>query len=93
MATLDTPTPGPAPVPATVADDPRPRRPRRATPVVGKALGYTLMIVAAAAILLPFFWMVVSSLKTNNQVFTVPIQCSRTPSSGRTTWTSGNART
>jgi multiple sugar transport system permease protein len=74
MATLDTPTPGPAPVPATVADDPRPRRPRRATPVVGRALGYTLMIVAAAAILLPFFWMVVSSLKTNNQVFTVPIQ-------------------
>ncbi|MCB7137430.1 carbohydrate ABC transporter permease [Cellulosimicrobium marinum] len=32
------------------------------------------MIVAAAAILLPFFWMVISSLKTNNQVFTVPIQ-------------------
>nr|WP_069386743.1 carbohydrate ABC transporter permease [Cellulosimicrobium cellulans] len=32
------------------------------------------MAVAAAAILLPFFWMVISSLKNNNQVFTVPIQ-------------------
>ncbi|UFU04720.1 carbohydrate ABC transporter permease [Ruania suaedae] len=32
------------------------------------------MIVAAAAIMLPFFWMVTSSLKTNNQVFSVPIQ-------------------
>ncbi len=74
MATLDTPTPAPAPVPATIADDPRPRRPRRGTPAVGRALGYAIMIVAAAAILLPFFWMVVSSLKTNNQVFTVPIQ-------------------
>nr|WP_265521445.1 carbohydrate ABC transporter permease [Oerskovia sp. JB1-3-2] len=31
------------------------------------------MIVAAAAILLPFAWMVISSLKTNNQVFTVPV--------------------
>ncbi|XXM85194.1 carbohydrate ABC transporter permease [Cellulosimicrobium sp. PMB13] len=32
------------------------------------------MAVAAAAILLPFFWMVISSLKNNNQVFTIPIQ-------------------
>nr|WP_243758709.1 carbohydrate ABC transporter permease [Actinotalea soli] len=32
------------------------------------------MLVAAAAILLPFVWMVISSLKTNNQVFTVPVQ-------------------
>ncbi|WP_372470067.1 carbohydrate ABC transporter permease [Cellulosimicrobium marinum] len=74
MATLDTPTPGPAPVPATVAKAPRPRPRRRGTPVLGKVAGYTIMIVAAAAILLPFFWMVISSLKTNNQVFTVPIQ-------------------
>ncbi|WP_396134656.1 carbohydrate ABC transporter permease [Cellulomonas sp. ATA003] len=37
-------------------------------------MGYVAMVVAAAAVLLPFFWMVMSSLKTNNAVFTIPIQ-------------------
>nr|WP_240916294.1 carbohydrate ABC transporter permease [Sanguibacter sp. HDW7] len=32
------------------------------------------MIIASAAILLPFAWMIISSLKSNNQVFTIPIQ-------------------
>nr|WP_241681247.1 carbohydrate ABC transporter permease [Pseudactinotalea terrae] len=32
------------------------------------------MLVAAAAILVPFVWMVTSSLKNSTQVFTVPIQ-------------------
>lgn len=41
---------------------------------VGRVLGYAVMIVAAAAILLPFAWMIISSLKSNNQVFTIPIQ-------------------
>jgi multiple sugar transport system permease protein len=41
---------------------------------VGRLLGYVVMAVAAAAILLPFAWMVISSLKQNNQVFTVPVQ-------------------
>lgn len=45
----------------------------RFTPV-GRALGYLALIAASAFVLLPFVWMVVSSLKTNNQVFTVPIQ-------------------
>ncbi|WP_425498964.1 carbohydrate ABC transporter permease [Oerskovia flava] len=72
MATLDTPTPAAAPVPATL--NPLNRRPRDAgRSAVAKALGYSAMIVAAAAILLPFAWMVISSLKTNNQVFTVPV--------------------
>lgn len=71
MATLDTPTPGAAPVALTPS--PRPRRGRTAS-VAGRTAGYVAMAVAAAAILLPFFWMVISSLKTNNQVFTVPIQ-------------------
>lgn len=35
---------------------------------------YLALSVASAAILLPFAWMIISSLKTNNQVFTVPIQ-------------------
>ncbi len=41
---------------------------------VGRVLGQVVMAVAAAAILLPFAWMVISSLKQNNQVFTVPVQ-------------------
>jgi multiple sugar transport system permease protein len=55
---------------------PLPVRPTRRRPigVVGKVVGYLALIVAAAAILLPFYWMVMSSLKTNNTVFTVPIQ-------------------
>ncbi|WKK72336.1 carbohydrate ABC transporter permease [Rathayibacter oskolensis] len=32
------------------------------------------MIVAAAALLLPFFWMIMSSLKTPNEVFSVPVK-------------------
>ncbi|WP_129788763.1 carbohydrate ABC transporter permease [Promicromonospora panici] len=40
----------------------------------GRVLLYAVMIVAAAGIMLPFIWMVVSSLKMNNQVFTAPVQ-------------------
>jgi multiple sugar transport system permease protein len=38
-----------------------------------RVLLYGALAVAAAALLLPFYWMVVSSLKTSNDVFTVPI--------------------
>ncbi|WP_407320042.1 carbohydrate ABC transporter permease [Isoptericola halotolerans] len=41
---------------------------------VSRVAGYTALAVAAAGILLPFVWMVISSLKENNQVFTVPLQ-------------------
>lgn len=40
----------------------------------GRILLYAVMIAAAAGIMLPFAWMVVSSLKTDNQVFTVPVE-------------------
>ena len=40
----------------------------------GRVLLYVVMIVAAAGIMLPFAWMVISSLKLNNQVFTAPVQ-------------------
>ncbi|WP_317230075.1 carbohydrate ABC transporter permease [Clavibacter sp. MX14-G9D] len=68
-----------APAPALVrVDEPLP--PRR-TPAgrsrpraVGRALGYVVMGVAAAALLLPFFWMIMSSLKTPNEVFSVPVK-------------------
>ncbi|GIF25578.1 multiple sugar transport system permease protein [Actinoplanes tereljensis] len=50
--------------------DPPPRRSRR--PI--RFLGYAALIVAAAAILLPFYWMLMSSLKANNDVYTIPVQ-------------------
>lgn len=55
--------------------DVQPRK-RRRTPlgIVGRILLYLVMIAAAIGVLLPFYWMIVSSLKQNQEVFTVPIQ-------------------
>ncbi|GGN59017.1 sugar ABC transporter ATP-binding protein [Actinoplanes lobatus] len=39
-----------------------------------RVLGYLTLGVAAVLVLLPFYWMVMSSLKSNNDVFTVPVQ-------------------
>lgn len=55
------------------------RRPPRASTAgryrgIGRVLGYAALSVAAVGVLLPFFWMLMSSLKSNNAVFTVPIQ-------------------
>jgi len=41
---------------------------------LSRVLGYAVMIVAAAAVLVPFHWMAMSSLKTNNEVFTIPVK-------------------
>lgn len=35
---------------------------------------YVVLIILATALLMPFFWMVMSSLKTPNEVFTVPVK-------------------
>ncbi|MET8260328.1 carbohydrate ABC transporter permease [Micromonospora sp. NPDC005205] len=61
------------PVPAIAAPGNRiaPRRPVRSRG--GRLVGYAALVLAAAGLLLPFFWMVVASLKTNNDVFTIPI--------------------
>ncbi|MEU7608125.1 carbohydrate ABC transporter permease [Micromonospora sp. NPDC049204] len=60
------------PTPAVAAPGNRaPRRPVRS--LGGRILGYAALALAAAGLLLPFFWMVVASLKTNNDVFTIPI--------------------
>ncbi|GIH05512.1 sugar ABC transporter ATP-binding protein [Rhizocola hellebori] len=40
----------------------------------GRVLLYAGLIIAAAALLLPFYWMVSSSLKANNDVFTIPLK-------------------
>jgi multiple sugar transport system permease protein len=49
---------------------------RRRSPwaAAGRAAGYVILAVAAIGVLLPFAWMVVSSLKTNENVFSVPVQ-------------------
>ena len=61
-----------APVEAPAGTAPAPRRGGRARRIQ-QIFGYAALIVAAAAVLLPFYWMVMSSLKTNNEVFTIPV--------------------
>ncbi|MEU4240032.1 carbohydrate ABC transporter permease [Actinoplanes sp. NPDC026619] len=41
---------------------------------INRLLGYGALIVAAAAILVPFYWMLMSSLKANNDVYTIPVK-------------------
>ncbi len=55
---------------------PEGHRPDTVSPLrrIGRIVGYIALIIAAAALLLPFFWMIMSSLKTANEVFSVPIQ-------------------
>ncbi|GAT74170.1 sugar ABC transporter permease [Microbacterium sp. HM58-2] len=57
---------------------PAPERPRGAGRSVagrraGRVLGYAALIIAAIGLLAPFFWMVMSSLKNANEVFSVPV--------------------
>ncbi len=47
-------------------------KPRGGT--AGKVVGYALLIILSLAVMIPFAWMLSSSLKQNNEVFTVPIQ-------------------
>lgn len=42
--------------------------------IVGTVVGYVAMIALAMFVLLPFVWMVLSSLKPNNEVFLVPMK-------------------
>ncbi len=51
-----------------------PRRAGRRRSRAWRVLGYVVLAVAAAAVLLPFYWMVMSSLKTNNDIFTLPVK-------------------
>ncbi|MGC4773346.1 carbohydrate ABC transporter permease [Micromonospora sp. DT44] len=61
------------PVPAIAAPGNHPTSVRRVRSRAGRLVGYAALVLAAAGLLLPFFWMVVASLKTNNDVFTIPI--------------------
>lgn len=42
--------------------------------LIGRILQYTLLTVAAAVMVVPFYWMIISSLKTNAEIFAQPIQ-------------------
>lgn len=42
--------------------------------VIGRVLLYVILVVAAIGLLTPFFWMVMSSLKAPNDVFSVPVK-------------------
>lgn len=55
--------------------EPSARGPHSGSPLkrVGRVAGYAVLIVAALALFAPFIWMVLSSLKTANEVFSVPV--------------------
>lgn len=42
--------------------------------IIAKLVGYIAMLAAALFVLLPFIWMFLSSLKPNNEIFSVPIK-------------------
>ena len=58
----------------TTALERRPTKPRDVRRLAGRVALYTLLIIASAAILTPFAWMLSASLKRDNDVFTIPVQ-------------------
>jgi len=46
----------------------------KASHILAKVAAYVLLIFCAALLLVPFYWMVQSSLKLDRDVFTIPIQ-------------------
>ena len=56
-----------------VREETPPGRNRRGEPV-RRIVRYAVLIALCAVVLLPFAWMISSSLKTNEKVFTVPIR-------------------
>ena len=51
----------------------RPRHKQTGSQLTLRVLLYLLLTVASAALLLPFYWMVISSLKHSNDVFSIPV--------------------
>jgi len=56
-------------------ESPRERRANDISPAkrIARILGYLVLIVAAIGLFAPFVWMVMSSLKSANEVFSVPV--------------------
>src|SRR5690606_32499828 len=67
-------TPEPKRARLSVESGSRPRPAGSGSRAVGRTILYVVLIVAAAAMLTPFFWMVMSSLKDANSVFSVPVR-------------------
>jgi multiple sugar transport system permease protein len=65
----------PAAVPGGPGPDPAPLRsaPMKPQAVISRTVRYVLLSVISVAVLTPFAWMALSSLKRNNEVFTAPI--------------------
>ena len=53
---------------------PAPKRKKSQKPRLLRVVGYVMLAAFAVALLMPFFWMVSSSLKSPNDVFSFPIQ-------------------
>ncbi|MDO5722386.1 MAG: carbohydrate ABC transporter permease [Actinomycetaceae bacterium] len=49
------------------------RKTRSAGEIANRVIAYVFLLVLSAFVLLPFVWMFLSSLKRNNEIFTVPI--------------------
>ncbi|HKS44436.1 MAG TPA: carbohydrate ABC transporter permease [Amycolatopsis sp.] len=63
-----------APSPIDLGSGGRTRRRARAGSRAGQVLLYLALVVVSATILVPFAWMLASSVKLDAEVFTVPIQ-------------------
>ena len=68
--------PNPATFPTTppAGPSPEPGRDKRTLQTAGRVVLYGAQIAVAQTVLLPFIWMLVSSVKADRDVFTVPIQ-------------------
>lgn len=52
----------------------KPRRVRKSNSQIAiRVTAYVFLLILSAFVLLPFVWMVLSSLKRNNEIFTVPV--------------------
>src|SRR6185503_5887426 len=49
------------------------RRNARARRTIGALLGHVLLLAVAALFIIPFIWLVITSLKPTNQIFTDPL--------------------
>ena len=58
----------------SLRERPRLGQPRTPSKLVGDAITYALLILGGIVILVPFFWMISTSLKTPDQLFTYPVQ-------------------
>jgi multiple sugar transport system permease protein len=64
----------PAPVDTPPVPEPPAAGRKRSGDLVRRAVRYVLLIALSVGVLVPFAWMVTSSLKRDERVFTVPIQ-------------------